>query len=98
MIEKLREFAKSLNFESVKNLWKEEWTPIAVAVAGVVLLLVVVSLVRGIKRRRERRRIMRASEKDLGYDPASIPSGVAGLAFQFFLCGVVVATSVFHQD
>ncbi len=98
MIEKLREFAKSLNPETVKNLWKEEWTPIALAVAGVVVLLVIVSLVRGIKRRVGRNKIVYATEKDLGYNPASIPSGMAGLAFQFFLCGVAVATSIFHRD
>lgn len=95
MIEKLQAFLKSLNLETVKNAWKEEWTPIALAVAGGVLLLVLVSFVR---RRVRRFRMIRASEGDLGYNPQSIPRGVTGLAFQCFLLGTAIATSFYNRD
>ncbi len=95
MIEKLREFLKSLNLETIKGLLKKEWMPIVLAVAGVVLLLIIVC---SIRRCIWRRRIIRASEKDLGYNPREIPSGVAGLAFQCFLCCTAVAASFFDLD
>lgn len=95
ILEKLRGFLKSLNLETLKNAWRQEWTPIALAVAGVLLLLIIVSMIRRGNARRRRRR---ARTTDLGYDPRSIPSGVAGLAFQFFLCGTAVAASFFDRD
>ena len=95
MIEKLRAFLKSLNLETVKEFLKKEWMPIVLAVAGVVLLLIIVA---SVKRSIRRRRIVRATEKDLGYQPTSVPSGVAGLAFQCFLCGAAMAASFFDLD
>ena len=95
ILEKLRGFFGFLNVDTLRKAWKQEWTPIALAVAGVLLLLLIISMVRRGSVRRRRRRAMRM---DIGYDPRSIPSGVAGLAFQFFLCGTAVAASFFDRD
>ena len=95
MIEKLQEFLRSVNLETVKELMQKEWMPIVLSLVGGLILLIIVS---SIKRRIRRRRIVRATEKDLGYQPTSVPSGVAGLAFQCFLCGAAMAASFFDLD
>ena len=95
MIEKLQEFLKSVNLETVKELLQKEWMPVVLSLVGGLILLIIVS---SIKRRIRRRRILRATEKDLGYDPRSIPSGAVGLACQFFLCGAAMAASFFDLD
>lgn len=84
------------NPENLKKAWKAEWTPIALAVAGVVLLLIIVGIVKKCIRSARRRKMRR--KYPLGYDPQDIPVGGVGLALQFFLCGAALAWDFFDRD
>ena len=84
------------NPENLKNAWKAEWTPIALAVAGVLLLLIVVVIVKKCVRSARRRKLRR--KYPLGYNPQDVSAGGVGLALQFFLCGAALAASFFDRD
>lgn len=81
---------KYLNLQYLKSLWKPEWTSIALAIGGAVLLLILLVIaVKCISRARRRRKQRRAEQ--LGYDPRRVSGYATSSAYTGLMCGILLA-------
>jgi len=88
---------KLLRLGDLKNVWKKEWTVIAVAVASLVLLLIIVAAVRkSIVRARRRKRRKRL--ESLGYNPKAVSSRAVASAYSSLMLGILLAVKFFDSE